>query len=515
MGEIRSGDRTLSTADLFARAAKAATGFAELGVSSGDTVALFLRNDFAFYEASLAANLLGAYPVPVNWHYTVDEANYLFEDSGAKVIVIHADLIEGIRAALPVGVVVLVVSTPPEIREAYGLAASQCKIPEDMPEWQSWRDAYAPLESQGAPNPGTMVYTSGTTGRPKGVRRAQPTLAQAEQWMNLAARGCGFTAYRDNPQEMVIAITGPMYHAAPNTYGLTAARLGATVIIQPRFDPEDLLRMIEANRITHMHQVPIMFVRLLKLPERVRRKYDLSSLRWILHGAAPCAESVKRQMIEWWGPIVNEYYGSTETGIMVTLSSSQDWLAHPGTVGAPLPGAIVRVVDEEGRDCRAGESGEICCRWPTLANFTYHRDEEKRRRAQRGELFSMGDIGYFDEAGYLYICDREIDMIISGGVNIYPAEIEAVLLRMPGIADCAVFGIPDDEFGESVCAIIQAQEGARIGEAQVRAFLAGKAAGFKIPKRIQFSDQLPREDSGKIFKRKLREPYWEGVSRRI
>ena len=515
MGEIVSGDNRIASQELFARAARAASGFAMLGVGVGDCVALFLRNDFAFYEASLAVNLLGAYPVPVNWHFTPDEARYLFDDSGAKVIVIHADFVSTIREAFPPDAQIVVVTTPSEVRDAYGLSDRECEVPAGTREWESWRDGHAPLPHRKAEPPGSMVYTSGTTGRPKGVRRALPTRHQAEQWVTLVARGCGFADYRDRPDELVAGITGPMYHAAPNTYGLAAARLGGNVVIMPRFDAEGLLGLIEEHRITHMHMVPIMFVRLLKLPEAVRRRYDISSLRWILHGAAPCAPEIKRQMIDWWGPIFHEYYGSTETGVMVTLSSSQDWLARPGTVGKPLPGAMVQVADADGHPKNPGEQGEIQCRWPGIADFTYHHDDAKRKQAQRGDLFTMGDVGYFDQDGYLFVCDRAIDMIISGGVNIYPAEIEAVLLRMPGVADCAIFGIPDDEFGEAVAAVVQPQEGARIDASAVRTFLDGRVARFKVPREIAFSNALPREDSGKIFKRKLRDPYWHGTARRI
>jgi long-chain acyl-CoA synthetase len=313
---------------------------------------------------------------------------------------------------------------------------------------------------------------------------------------------------------MVVAIVGPMYHSAPNAYGLTSARLGATVILEPRFDAEELLQLIEKHRVTHIHMVPIMFNRLLKLPLAIRKKYDVSSLKFIVHAAAPVSPAVKQQMIEWWGPIINEYYGATETG-MVVFCDSREWLSHPGTVGKPIPEADVRVIDANGNSLPPGEIGEVVARVNSLADFTYHGDEQKRRDSEKVGLIAPGDIGYFDKDGYLYLCDRAKDMVISGGVNIYPAEVEAELHKMPGVADCAIFGIPDEEFGEAVCAVVLTQPGQALTESEVRAYLRGKVAGYKVPKRVDFVSELPREDSGKIFKRKLREPYWAGKEKRI
>ncbi|HSM95271.1 MAG TPA: acyl-CoA synthetase [Rhizomicrobium sp.] len=511
MAEIRSGARVTTTDEVMANAARAAGGFASLGIGRGDTIALYLRNDFAFLEASFAAGLVGAYPVPVNWHYTEDEARYLFENSGAKAIVIHADLIAPIRAAIPKGVPVIAVETPPEIRTAYGIAAESCTVPKDMKEWRAWLNGFPP-KTDVAEGPGTIIYTSGTTGRPKGVRRNPPTPEQIAVQTKIIARGMGFTSAP--PDKIVAAIVGPMYHSAPNAYGLIAARLGANVILEPRFDPEDFLRLVEEHRVTHVHMVPIMFNRLLKLPEDVRRKYDTSSLQFVIHAAAPVSPPIKRAMIEWWGPVINEYYGSTEVG-MVVFCTSEEWLVHPGTVGKPIPEADVRVVDDAGNAVPQGETGEVICRVHAIADFTYHGDDQKRRDSEKSGLITPGDIGYFDKDGFLYLCDRAKDMIISGGVNIYPAEIESVLHKMPGVADCAVFGVPDEEYGEAVLAVVQPQPGQSLTESGVRDYLRAHMAGYKVPKRIDFAADLPREDSGKIFKRKLREPYWEGRERRV
>ena len=254
--------------------------------------------------------------------------------------------------------------------------------------------------------------------------------------------------------------------------------------------------------------------RLLRLPDEVRQRYDVSSLRFVAHGAAPCAPAVKRRMIEWWGPVVYEYYGATETGVVV-WHGSEEALRKPGTVGRPVSGAILRIVDEQGRDVDQGEVGEIYLRGPHLSDFTYNNDDAKRREVALGDLVTVGDIGYLDADGFLFLCDRKRDMIISGGVNIYPAEIESALIQMPGVRDCAVFGVPDEEFGEQVCAYVEPVAADSLDAGQVRAWLSGHVARYKVPKIVEFSAALPREDSGKIFKRKLRAPYWERAGRSI
>jgi long-chain acyl-CoA synthetase len=512
MGEIISGERRLSSEALNERASRAASGLASLGVGKGDLIALYLRNDLPFFEATFAAGLLGAYPTPVNWHYAEAEARYLFENSGARAIIIHADLIEPIRAALPPGVPVLVVATPPEIAAAYGIDAAP--VPAGMTDWSTWLEGFGPYEQPAAEAPGTVIYTSGTTGHPKGVRRKQPTAEEAAVSIRALSHAFGFADWLTRPDEIVTVITGPMYHSAPNAYGSFSARLGAKVILEPRFDPEELLALIERYRVTHIHMVPIMFNRLLRLPDEVKSRYDLSSLRFVVHAAAPCPAPIKRAMIEWWGPVINEYYGSTETGAVV-FCTSEEWLAHPGTVGRAMPGAEVKVIDEAGASLPAGGIGEVVARTLGLADFTYHGDDAKRAASEKVGLIAPGDIGYLDADGFLYLCDRAKDMIISGGANIYPAEIEAELHKMPGVADCGVFGIPDEEFGEAVCAVVQPMPGANLTEAEVKAYLRGLMAGYKVPKRVDFHAELPREDSGKIFKRKLREPFWEGLDRRI
>ena len=511
---MRSGERNADIATLNTNAARAASGFATLGIGPGDVVAIYLRNDFAFFEVSVAAGLVGAYSTPANWHNSPDEAAYIFNNSGAKAIIIHADLYHPIAKALPKDVPVFIVETPAEIITAYGLSKETCVPPSGVLLWHEWLADFPPKTKGPDEAPGTMIYTSGTTGHPKGVRRATPDAEQAIAWSTIIGHVMGFDPKYGNPTDMVTVVTGPMYHSAPNAYGLFAFRFGASCILQPRFDPEELLSMIEKYKVTHLHMVPTMFVRLLKLPDDVKKKYDLSSLRFVVHAAAPCPVHVKQAMIEWWGPVIYEYYGGTETGAVV-FCDSKEWLAHPGTVGKAFAAADVRVISDDGKELDKGAIGEVVCRMHSLPDFTYHGDDEKRRRAEKVGLISLGDVGYLDDDGFLYLCDRAKDMIISGGVNIYPAEIEAELHKMPGVNDCAVFGIPDEEFGEQVFAVVQRLPGASITEAEVRAFLRERIAGYKVPKQVEFHMDLPREDSGKIFKRKLRAPFWEAAGRSI
>lgn len=513
VAQVISGDRKASVASLSENAARAASGFESLGIGKGDVVAIYLRNDFAFFEAAIAAGMVGAYSTPVNWHNSADEAAYIFENSGAKAVVIHADLYRKVAHAIPKGVSVLVVETPPEIRKAYKISDEESLIPETVTPWTKWLSQFSPKPTGPDEAPGSMIYTSGTTGKPKGVRRNPPTPAQSLIFQRMMHTISGLKLMA--PEETIDIVSAPMYHSAPNANALTAFGLGCNIILQPRFDTEEFLQLVEKYRVTHAQMVPTMFTRLLKLPDEVRNKYDVSSLRFIGHSAAPCPRHIKQAMIEWWGPIITESYGSTEVGA-VAYSTSEEWLAHAGSVGRPIMAeAKISIVDDNGNPLPQGEIGEIVAHIEGIPDFTYHGDDEKRRKMQRGQLLSPGDVGYLDEDGFLYLCDRANDMIISGGVNIYPQEIEGELLKMPGVFDCGVFGIPDDEFGEQVCAFVQPMPGVNLSVEEVKAFLRERLAGYKVPRVVEFRDELPREDSGKIFKRKLRQPYWEELGRAI
>ncbi len=490
---VRCGASEAGYPEVFGAALRASSGLAALGVGAGDRVALLLRNSLEFLQASIATVPLGASAVPINWHWRGEEIAHVLADSGAKALVMHADLWPALEGRVPGGVALVAVGAgevPGAIR------------------WEEWMAGMEPWQQAPEAAPVSIIYTSGTTGKPKGVVRAQASEEKREETRAMLAE-----IFQLGEGERTV-IPAPMYHTAPNVYALASALLGMDMTIMERFDPEEFLRIVQERRVTVVQMVPTMFVRLLALPREVRESYDVSSLRWVVHAAAPCPPDVKRQMIEWLGPIVAEYYGGTETG-PVTYCTSEEWLAHPGTVGRPLANARVRVVDEEGGELPAGESGEVYVWLDVWPDFTYEGDEEKRRSIERDGLVSVGDIGYLDEEGFLYLNDRRSDMVISGGVNIYPAEIEACLLALDGVRDCAVFGIPDEEFGEALAAHVELDEGAALTEEDVRAHVRAGLASYKTPKVVVFDDALPREDSGKIFKRRLREPYWAGLERAI
>jgi long-chain acyl-CoA synthetase len=498
---VLRGETFVSLDELKDRALRAAEGLRSLGVGPGDTVAMLLRNDHELFETTFAASFVGAACVPINWHGLAEEVGYVLNDSRAKVLVAHADLLRAVREAVPSSLTVIGVTTPSSIASAYGIAPAAAALPSDVPEWSSWRDGFAAAQDANLEPPSSMIYTSGTTGHPKGVRRLVGTgdLATVADYYADSFRVFGAWP------GMRTVITGPMYHSAPYAYAITAARgLDGFLVLQDRFEPEQLLALVERHAITSLYLVPTMFVRLLRLPREVRDRYDLSSLRNVSHTAAPCPPDVKRGLIEWLGPIVTEFYGSTEVGL-VAGCNSEEWLAHPGTVGRPLATCTIQILDENG-PMNQGEVGEIFMRAGGFTDFT---------EVERGGLITCGDVGYFDHDGYLYVCDRVRDMIISGGVNIYPIEIEACLLQLDGVADCAVFGVPDPEFGEAVAAAIQLVPGASLTTDAIRDHVRAHLSAFKVPSVVAFHDNLPREDTGKMFKRKLRAPYWEQTGRSI
>jgi long-chain acyl-CoA synthetase len=497
---VRCGERFTTYPELFDRALRASRALHGMGVGPGDRVALLLRNSIEFLEASIATVPLGASAVPINWHWRGDEIAHVLHDSGAKVLVAHAGLWRAAADALPQGIGLIVV--PEEERER------PAGLPAGALLWPELLGGHEPWEQPPERSPVSIIYTSGTTGRPKGVVRTPATEAQREATQALLGE-----IFQLGPGERTV-IPAPMYHTAPNVYALAAAIRGMDMTIMPRFDAEEFLRIVAELGVTVVQMVPTMFIRLLALPEATRSAYDLSTLRWVVHAAAPCPVETKRAMIEWLGPVVAEYYGGTETGPVV-FCTSEEWLEHPGTVGRPIEHAEVRILDEEGRELPTGESGEVYMWLDVWPDFTYAGDEEKRRAVECDGLVSCGDIGYLDADGYLYLNDRRNDMVISGGVNIYPAEIEACLLSLRGVRDCAVFGVPDDEFGEALAAHVELDDGAQLEAEEVRAHVRARLASYKTPRIVEFGDSLPREDSGKIFKRRLREPYWEGRGRAI
>ena len=495
---VVSGERWRPNAAIHANAARAAQGLTTLAVGAGDAVALLLRNDFAFFEASLAAGLLGAYVVPINWNAAVDDIAYILDDCGAKVLVAHADLVPSVLPSIPPDFPLVVVATPPEVAAAYEVH-SAASIPVRGKRWDAWLEDHRPLAEGSAAAPSPIIYTSGTTGRPKGVRRgARPNDGRSPRAL--------FVYGLDQEAPLIVLVNGPMYHSVPNAYSRLAFREGASIVLQPRFEPEEMLALIARHRVTHMHVVPAMLIRLLRLPERARARHDLSSLRYVVHGAAPCPAHVKRAMIDWWGPILHEYYGSTETGLL-TVHDSTEAVEKPGTVGRALPGVSLAILGPEGRALPPGEPGDVYAGSASLHDFTYVGQEAHRAAIGRGDLVTAGDIGWLDGDGYLFLCDRKRDCIISGGRTVYPSEIEAALLALPGVKDCAVFGIPAEVAGEAIIACVEPLAGADLDPADLQARLAATLEPALRPAHIDLMTNLPREDSGKIFKQRLRDAY--------
>ena len=498
---IRCGNDVRTHSEIRVRATRLASALSALGVGHGDRYALVMRNEIGFVEATLAGAAIGAVPVPANWHGNSDDLGHVLTDSAAKVVLVHTDLLPKVEAVLPPGTTIVEVRTPQVVAAAYGFdrpAASR-----RYPDLDELLDVHEPHIAGITEPPMSVIYTSGTTGLPKGILRSPTAPQDVTALHEVVIAAFGFGTARST------LVAAPMYHTAPNTQFQFAFALGLDVEIMPRFDPEELLRAIEQRRIEHLQAVPTMFVRLLKLPAPVRERYDLSSLIAVVHAAAPCPPDVKRAIIDWLGPIVHEYYGGSESGAAV-ICSSEEWLAHPGTVGRPVSDAAVRIIAADGSEAAVGEPGDIYLRpfsaWP---DFTYLGDDAKRRAMEKDGFVTVGDIGYVDADGFLYLSDRRNDMIISGGVNIYPAEIESVILGLDGVADVAVFGIPDPDFGEAVAAHIQPDPGATLAEDDVRAHVARRLARYKVPKVVVFEDVLPREDTGKLFKRRLKAHYWE------
>jgi len=507
-GLIISGDRRRTREEIFARASRVSSGLDAVGVGAGDSVALMLRNDFPFFEATFAVGRLGAHAVPINWHFVGDEVEHILQDSAAKAIIVHADLLPQIEAVIPEEALVIVVATPPEIAAAHQVSGASARVPEGRVDYEEWLSSHDEWNEAPRSSPGAMLYTSGTTGKPKGVRRKPPKPEQMQLGHRIGTKIYGF-----GPRARAV-MTGPMYHIAPNTFALAIAALGDRLVLQPKFDPIELLELIEEHAITTLNVVPTMFVRLLRLSKDERERHDLSSLTHVVHNAAPCSVDVKRKMIEWWGPVIWELYGGTESG-PATACNSEEWLAHPGTVGRAVEGSTIKILDDRGSELPLGEVGEVFVCSSTNSEFTYHGREAERAEIEKHGLITLGDVGYLDQDGFLFLCDRKRDMVISGGVNIYPAEIEAALIGIEGVADCAVFGVPDPEFGESLLAVIERTRGSAVTTDFIRSELQGRLARYKVPKRIEFGTDLPREDTGKIYKRKLRDLHWQDVDNSI
>ncbi|MBV8083429.1 MAG: acyl-CoA synthetase [Chloroflexi bacterium] len=497
---VEVDEHTISFGELLASANRVVHGLRALGMQQGDVMAAVLPNSAEVYELYMAMQQAGFYLIPVNFHLVGPEIAYILQDCEARAFIAHASFAQACTAAVeetgfPKNAAFAVGGEIPGFRTYEELKAGQ---PASLPSDRTF----------GA----MMHYTSGTTGRPKGVRRPLPTTDVAES--NL---GGGLLGYGVTPEETdnVHLLACPWYHTAPLVMSAPSLHLGHKLVIMDRFNPERCLQLIDKYKVTITHLVPTQFVRLLALPEDVKRKYDVSSLRHVIHGAAPCSPDVKRRMIEWWGPVVEEYYASTE-GVGGTIIKSEEWLRKPGSVGKPA-GHIV-IMDDEGNILGPNEIGTIYSKPRGGAGFSYFKDPAKTQAAQRGEYQTVGDVGYLDEDGYLFLSDRKADMIISGGVNIYPAELESVLVAHPKVIDVAVFGIPNEEWGEEVKAIVQPAIGVEGDDGlrdELMAYAAERVAKYKLPRTLDFMSELPRDDNGKLYKRKLRDPYWAGRERAI
>jgi len=497
---VTPDERRVSRGELAAASNRVARGLRALGLAPGDAVAVVLENGEPFVELYLACFQAGLYLVPINNHLAGPEIAYIAENSEAKVFVTSQRFREAVEKAVPELKVPAAhrfsVGALPGFRAFAELSAGQSE---------------AVLESRTAG--AVMNYTSGTTGRPKGVRRPL-------SGMDPDLIGGLFTGFQQmfgvKPEDGNVHITGsPLYHTAVLMFASGAMHMGHAVVLMEKWTPEAMLERIDRYRVTTSHMVPTQFHRLLQLPEDVRRRYDCSSTRTMVHAAAPCPPDVKRRMIEWWGDSIWEYYAATEGG--GTIVSPQEWMKKPGTVGKAWANSEIKIFDDEGNECPAGTPGTVYM-LRGQADFEYYKDKEKTDEARRGRYFTVGDIGYLDADGYLFLCDRKADMIISGGVNIYPAEIESVLLTHPKVGDAAVFGIPHEEWGEEVKAVIEPAPGSEPGPAltdDILDFLRDRLARYKTPKSIDYVAEMPRDPNGKLYKRKLRDPYWQGRTRNI
>ena len=496
------GNRTF--AELNANANRLARVLRARGVGVGDSVSLVCANRPEFAEALAACTRIGVRLTTVNWHLTGEEMGYILDNSDAKAVIGDARFAAALRAA---------VELAPNLETRIAIGSIE--------GFDDYDKVIAPESGSDIDDPvlgRTMLYTSGTTGRPKGVDRppaAQREANAAKESSDIPDAGVslalsvGGAARQNGAAGDRHLCTGPLYHAAPLAFSLSGPlAAGCGVVLMDGWSAEETLRLVDEHKVTHTHMVATMFHRLLALPDEVKARYDLSSLRFIVHGAAPCPVAVKKALMEWLGPIVYEYYAATEGG--GTFVGPDDWLTKPGTVGKPFHPALMQIHDAEGNVLGPNEIGTVYMRAPSTGRFRYYKDDDKTASSYRGDYFTLGDHGYLDDDGYLFLTGRSAELIISGGVNIYPAEVDAVLLTHPAVGDAGTIGIPNDEWGEEVKAVIELKEGVDGTPelaAEILAFAKERLASFKCPRTIDFVAELPRHDNGKLYRRKLRELY--------
>jgi len=506
MATYFSGNIQETSASFEQTARRLASWLGQNNVQLDGAVAVLMRNDIDYLIIMEACRYVGARYVALNWHLAPAEIEAILLDSKASVLIGHSDLMASLDGYIPENIVGLPVKTPRHINAAYGLseAASVGNLNEFLVD-------ITPFAEQAPRMRGLFAYTSGSTGMPKGIKRAlDPNKPDTYLVYQGLARDFMHTKTGDR-----FFVAAPLYHSAPNALAMMVAAVGdVDIFIEPKFDPEGFLKCVSEHKITHAYIVPTMMVRLLKLPDDIKQKYDVSSLRYTVGTGSPCPIDVKQAMIDWMGPIFNESYGASEIGFM-TLVSSLEAQERPGTVGKILPGGSIRILDDDLNELPYGEIGTIYVNLPTFSAFEYTNAKGDIDEQKRDGFTTVGDVGYLDADGYLYICDRKKDMIISGGANIFPAEIEAEIIKLPEVSDCAVFGAPDPEFGERIVAAITLTSGTTLTLGDLKTRLKDRLASFKIPRVLDVHDVLPREDSGKIFKARLRAPYWEDEKRTI
>jgi long-chain acyl-CoA synthetase len=494
-------EHEISAGELLASCNQVVHGLRAMGLEQGDAVAMLLPNSREVFDLFLAVSQAGFYLIPINWHLVGPEIAYILSDCEAKVFVTHARFADTATAAADE------IDFPAEGRFAVG---------GDIPGFRAYEELTAGQPTSMPDNRTTglvMNYTSGTTGRPKGVRRSLPGVDP-----ETGGNGFGGMLYMFGLQpfdDNVHIVGSPLYHTAVLVFAGSAIHIGHTLVVMDKWAPEDMLRLIDKYRVTNTHMVPTQFVRLLGVPDDAKAKYAVSSLRHMVHAAAPCPPDVKRQMIEWWGPVIDEYYAASEGG--GTIVFANEWLEHPGTVGRAWPISEIAILDDDGNELPTGQIGTVYMHMMT-GNFEYFKDKDKTEKSFKGKFFTVGDVGFLDDDGWLFLSDRKTDMIISGGANIYPAEIESELIMHPKVADVAVFGIPHDDWGEEVKAVVEPIDPNAGGpelEAEILTWCKDRLAKYKTPKSIDFTNEMPRDPNGKLYKRKLRDPYWEGRERAI
>lgn len=497
-------------ADFNQRVNRLVNALRSAGLKTGDAFGVVSGNRREYFEAFTAATHGGWLLAPINWHLVAEEVAYVLADSGAKAFLFDtrfATLAQAtlersecpsLNAIVAIGSDVLADADTHIIAYEEFLSSASAAEPED--------------QTLGGP----MFYTSGTTGKPKGVKSALSQTGAPVETMKMMGEGMsGMLSIAPGGRSLLV---GPVYHSAQWAFSFLPMMAGSSVVMRHKFDAAETLELIDSHKITNTHLVPTQFTRMVRLDDDVKANFDGSSLSVVWHGAAPCPPKIKRAMIEWWGPVVSEYYGSTE-GSIVTTVTAEDWLSRPGTLGKPTPITEIIVIRDDGSRADIGESGQLYVRNLMGSDFEYHNDPEKTANAHlEPGVYTFGDIGYVDEDGYLFMSDRKIDMIISGGVNIYPAEIEGVLISHEAVVDAAVFGVPNEEFGEEVKAAVELAAGVIPGQALAEdliAYCREHLAGFKAPRSVDFEEKLPRHPTGKLLKRLLRDKYWEDAGRSI